>query len=242
METDILTLIHKAQAGDAAACDAAVEQNLGLVWSVVKRFTGRGCDADDLYQIGCMGLIKAVKRFDESYHVQFSTYAVPLIIGEMKKFLRDDGLVKVSRSLKETAQKAMGIRQAYMAEHDAEPPVSYLAAALGVDCEEVAMALCAAQPAQSIYQTMAEGDRAPVLLMDKLAAEGSPEEDVVNRLSVRQVLATFGERDQKIIEMRYFQNKTQAQIAAQLGISQVQVSRLEKAILMKMREKMSPCG
>ena len=230
-------LLSQAALGDRKAQDTLVEQNTGLVHSVVKRFLGRGHEAEDLFQIGCIGLIKAVQKFDLSYGVKFSTYAVPMIIGEIKRFIRDDGIIKVSRSLKETAAKAMGIREELTASRGAEPSVKEIADQMGITPSELAAALDAGAKPESLYATVDDGSREGLPLLEKLENGKDYEAEITNKLALRQVLQEFDEREQKIICMRYFKQKTQTQVAQVLGISQVQVSRIEKKLLLKMREK-----
>ncbi len=215
-----------------------VEQNTGLVHSVVKRFLGRGQDAEDLFQIGCIGLIKAVQKFDISFGVQFSTYAVPMILGELKRFLRDDGMVKVSRSLKETAARAGALREELIHRTGAEPTVGELAKELGISPAELSTAMEATQTPESLYATVDDGTREMSALIDRLESEETPEMDVVNRLTLQHLLEELEGRDRTILFLRYYKEKTQTEIAQRLGISQVQVSRIEKRVLLKMREKM----
>lgn len=230
---DMFAWIEQARQGDKAACDRVVEANLGLVHSVVKKFLNRGCDPEDLFQIGCIGLIKAVNKFDTTFGVQFSTYAVPMIAGEIKRFLRDDGIVKVSRSLKELAGKAQVMREALRARTGEEPTIYELAEELEVDAEELVMALDASAAPQSLYAPAGEEDSR--VLMDRIADE----EDtvgIVDKLALTELIGRLSPRERQIIVMRYYQQKTQSEIASVLHISQVQVSRLEKKILARMRD------
>lgn len=231
------SLLQKAADGDESAREELITRNMGLVHSVVRRFIGRGHETEDLFQIGCIGLIRAVERFDPSFGVQFSTYAVPMIIGEIKRFIRDDGIIKVSRSLKTIAAQAAQIRDRVTKDTGREPSVSELASELGISPAELAAALDSQQPPQSLYITTDDGSSEGKPLIDRLECDDDPVGEMLSRLLLRQTLSSFGERDRKLIYLRYYRHQTQTQVAEQLGISQVQVSRLEKKILLKMREK-----
>ncbi len=224
-------LIRRANAGDEAALSELVSGNVGLVWSIVRRFLGRGVESDDLYQLGCIGLIKAVRKFDESYGVQFSTYAVPMIMGEIKRFLRDDGIIKVSRSLKELATKARAARESLMNQLNREPTVNEIAETVGVSAEDVAMAL----DALTAPETLSAGDDDGRGLLDRVASTDDIENDTINKVLLRDMLATFKARERQVIMLRYYGNKSQTEIARMLGISQVQVSRIEKKVIETMR-------
>lgn len=232
-----MALITMAHAGDKEARDRLVTDNMGLVWSIVRRFTGRGHEPEDLFQIGSIGLIKAIDKFDVSYEVKFSTYAVPMIMGEIKRFLRDDGMVKVSRSLKELAAKARGVREELTACMGREPTVEEMAGHMGIATEELAAALDAGCEVESLYKTIYQGEGNEICLMDKLEETSNGQEEVINRLVLTQLLEGLKPEERQIIFLRYFEDRTQTQIAGMLGISQVQVSRLEKKILKSMRDK-----
>lgn len=229
-------MIEKAKNGDLSAQNYIVEENIGLVRSVVKRFLGRGHEPEDLFQIGCIGLIKAIRKFDVGYNVKFSTYAVPMIMGEIKRFIRDDGIIKVSRSIKELAIKAMNMQE-IMKKENCEATVAELAKRLGVTAEEVAVALEAGLKPESIYTPVSD-EKESKMLIDKLESGIDYENDIVNKLLVHDILEMVDERERKIIILRYFKQKTQSQIAEMIGISQVQVSRIEKKVLEIMREKL----
>ncbi len=237
-ESNQSLLLVRATAGDKEAQDLLVEQNIGLVHSLVRRFLGRGQEAEDLFQIGCIGLIKAVRRFDLSFGVRFSTYAVPVILGEIKRFLRDDGVIKVSRSLKETAFRAGSLREELAKQTGTEPTVGELADRLGISPAELSAAMEATRTPESLYATADDGTKESAALVDRLESEDSPETDVVNRLTIHRLLSELEGRDRTVLFLRYYKGKTQTEIASQLGISQVQVSRIEKKVLTKMREKM----
>ena len=236
----MLELIGKAKAGDKHAQSILVENNIGLVWSMVKRFQNRGYEMEDIFQIGCIGLIKAINKFDSSFNVKFSTYAVPMIIGEIKRFIRDDGIIKVSRSLKEIANKARVIREVMSKELGREPAVSEMAARLGIPSEELVMAMEAGCAPESLYSSIGDGDNSPILLIDRISGDNNINEvDLIDKIALRQILETLKPREKQIIILRYFKEKTQIQIAKMLGISQVQVSRIEKKILEDIRRKIS---
>lgn len=231
---ETMALILSAQSGDAAAKDALTAENLALVRSVVKRYLGRGAEYDDLFQLGSMGLVKAIARFDPSYEVRFSTYAVPMIAGEIKRFLRDDGPVKVGRSVKELASRALAVRDQLADERGAPPGVVEIAAALGVPAEELAIALDAARPVASLSERVYDEDSATI---EETLASPQREETLVDRLLIVDLLGALEGRERQIIVLRYFCDQTQTQVAERLGISQVQVSRLESKILKKMRAR-----
>lgn len=230
-----LGLLQRAHEGDKEARDILVEENVGLVWSVVRRFQNRGVEMEDLFQIGTIGLIKAVDKFDCSYEVCFSTYAVPLILGEIKRYLRDDGILKVSRSLKETAAKAYRIREQQEKQTGREPTTQEIAQELGISPEELIEAMDAYVQVESLQQTIYQGEGNTIFLMDKLEEKENQNEQVLNRLFLKGILGKLEGEERELIYQRYFQEKTQSVIAKELGISQVQVSRMEKRILKKMQ-------
>lgn len=235
---DNAVLIERAQAGEREAREVLIEQNLGLVHHIVKRFVGRGTDAEDLFQIGTIGLMKSIDKFDTRYQVKFSTYAVPLIAGEIKRFLRDDGMVKVSRSVKENGMKIYLAKEKLNREKNGEPTIQEIAEEAALTVDEVVLALEANAQVDSIYRSVCGNDGKEILLVDQLSAQGTDaEEQIMNRLLVKQLLTKLSETERRLIELRYFQNKTQTLVAKELGISQVQVSRLEKKILLSLREK-----
>ena len=230
-----LELLRLAKEGNQDAKEQLVTDNLGLVWSVARRFMGRGHELEDLYQIGCIGLIKCIEKFDLSYDVKFSTYAVPMISGEIKRFLRDDGMIKVSRTLKETAYKVKKAREEIVNQTGIEPKIDELSKLLDIDVEEIVASLEANVEVESIHQTLYQNDGNTVYLIDKLANEKDENETLLNHMVVQDLLEHLEETEEKIIKLRYFENKTQSEIAKDIGISQVQVSRMEKKILLKMR-------
>jgi RNA polymerase sporulation-specific sigma factor len=237
---DTIELIHLAKDGDRTAQSMLVENNIGLVWSIVRRFQNRGHETEDLFQIGCIGLIKAINKFDSSYDVRFSTYAVPMIIGEIKRFLRDDGIIKVSRSLKEVSNKIRIAKEVLSKELGREPTISELSQRLDIPVEELVMAVEAGHSPESLFSPVSEGDSSSLLLIDKLNDGCNDEEtDIIDKIALREVMETLKPREKQIIILRYFKEKTQVQIARMLGISQVQVSRIEKKILEDIRNRIN---
>ena len=236
---DNSVLIKKARAGEKEAREVLIEQNLGLVRHIVKRFLGRGYEAEDLFQIGVIGLIKAIDKFDTEYDVKFSTYAVPLITGEIKRFIRDDGMIKVSRNLKENGIKIKMAREKLAGKYGREPSIDEVAKEAFLTVEEVVLAMEANVQVESIYKSVYQSDGNELFMVDQLADEsGNAHEEVLNHLLVNQLLNGLGKEEQKLIILRYYQDKTQMEVAKVLGISQVQVIRLEKKILLGMRQKM----
>ena len=231
---NIFEAINFAKAGDKQAKEYVVKNNTGLVWSIVRKFLNRGTEADDLFQIGCMGLIKAIEKFDASFEVQFSTYAVPMIMGEIKRHLRDDGIIKVSRSLKELSVKAKSASDRMSKSMGREPTVTEIAKELDVSVEELVMAMDATVMPESINAKIGDDGKE---IESVIGCDEDMEQSVVNRIAIKDALSALSTRERQIIILRYFKDKTQSQIAAQLGISQVQVSRIEKKVLARMRDK-----
>lgn len=224
--------ILKSQQGDKEARDILVERNVRLVWSVVQRFMNRGYDQEDLFQIGSIGLIKSIDKFDLSYDVRFSTYAVPMIIGEIQRFIRDDGSIKVSRSLKETANKVRRKRDELTKQLGRSATILEIANALEVSPEEAVHALEASRSPHSIHETVFENDGDPITLLDQIADEDT---DWFDRITLEEAIRSLSERERLIVYLRYYKDQTQSIVAERLGISQVQVSRLEKKILEEMK-------
>lgn len=229
-------LIRRSQDGEKEAKEQLVKLHSGLIWNVVRRFLGRGYEAEDLYQIGAIGLIRAIDKFDFTYEVRFSTYAVPLIAGEIKRFLRDDGMIKVSRSLKENQWKIKKAAELLGQELGREPTVEELAVKLSMEPEEIMLYMETVVEVDSMDQSIYGKDGKEIFLKDRLASEKNEQEELMNRLFLQQLLGSLEERDRQLILQRYFENKTQTEVAQILGISQVQVSRLEKRILRKLKE------
>lgn len=236
--TDTMEYIKRAHQGDKEARDRLVTENMGLIWSIVKRFAGRGYEPEDLFQIGCIGLMKAIDKFDLSMDVKLSTYAVPMITGEIRRFLRDDGMIKVSRPLKELAAKVGMAREKLEFSLGREPTLEEIAKTVGASREEVAASLEAGAEVESIYRPVNREDENAGQLIDKIAETGSENETLLNRMVLTDLIRGLKPQERQIIMERYFENKTQAVVAAGLGISQVQVSRLEKKILKELREKL----
>ena len=231
---DNAALLERVKRGDKGAKDKMVEENMRLVERIATRFLGRGYDREDIVQIGAIGLIRAVDKFDTEMGTQFSTYAYPMIEGEIKRFLRDDGAVKVSRSLKETAAAARRMQEKLRRSLGREPLLSEIAAECGILAEDIAEAFSAMTPARSIYERISEGSGAEITLGDTIA--DAPEEDgIIDRVMTEQILSALDERERRIIEARYFEQLPQREIAEEIGVSQVQVSRLEKRILTRLR-------
>ena len=255
-------LIEQLQNGDKDARKVLIEKNLGLVHHIVKRFLGRGVDAEDLFQIGTIGLMKAIDKFDLSFQVKFSTYAVPLISGEIKRFLRDDGMVKVSRNLKENGWKINRVMEQKKRENGKDVTIQDLAKETGLTEEEIVLAMEANIHVESIYKSVYQSDGSEIYLVDQVVAGGSSslgveagsgrekkvtfsgavedkeKEKVLNHMLLEQLLGGLGDSERNLIKMRYFENMTQVQVARILGISQVQVSRTEKKILQGMRKNL----
>lgn len=233
--TGTTELIRAAQKGDEEAMERVVEENTGLIWSVTRRFMSRGVDLDDLFQLGCVGFIKAVKGFDESYGTQFSTYAVPKISGEIRRFLRDDGSVKVSRGIKERAYMIRSARTSLEQRLGREPVISELSAETGLDAEDIAMCETAIGPTESLNRESGEDG----FTLEHVLGDYTHEERMLERVALKEAIATLDEREQRVIALRFFHGMTQDKAAKVLGVSQVQVSRLERRALKALREFMS---
>ena len=234
---DTQMLIKRAQDGDKEAREQLIKDNVGLVWSIVRRYIGRGQEAEDLFQIGVIGLMKAVDKFDLSYEVMFSTYAVPMISGEIKRYLRDNNsLIKMSRSIKENGWKIKQAKERLAYELGRDATMEELASATELTMEDVVTALEANSEIESIYKTVYQGDGNEIFLVDRIHEEKNETEYLINRITVEKLLNSLEENERTLIVSRYFEEKTQTETAKLLGISQVQVSRLEKKILLKMRK------
>lgn len=235
---DNLQLIPLAKEGNTEALNKLIEVNLPLVTSISKKFTNRGYEYEDIYQIGCMGLVKSIKNFDEKYNVKFSTYAVPMIIGEIKRFLRDDGMIKVSRNVKSLAKKLHFDKEALTKKLNREPTIEELAQFSGMDKEEILFALESSASMQYLYEVIHQDDGSPVLLIDKLSENAIEDKNITEKLALKEALRNLDTKSRQIIVLRYFKDKTQIQVAKMLGISQVQVSRIEKKVLQEMRKQL----
>ena len=232
-----IALIKKSHDGDKAAREQLVEENVGLVWCVVKRFYGRGTDAEDLFQIGSIGLLKAIDKFDLSYDVKFSTYAVPMISGEIKRFLRDDGMIKVSRSLKELAYKSVQAREKLTDRLGREPTLEELAEETGAEKEELVQAMEAGGEVESLYRPIHQKEGSEIRLLDRIEERDQREERILDTMVLKQLLETLDAKERQLIYLRYFADRTQSDVGKIMGISQVQVSRMEKRIIEELRRK-----
>lgn len=226
-----IELIAAAQQGDQDACDRLVRENAGLIWSIVRRYYGRGAEPEDLYQLGCMGFLKAIRGFDLSYGTQFSTYAVPKIAGEIRRYLRDDGAVKVGRGLREQALNIFAARERLSHQLGREPVISELSAETGLTAEEIAAAELAAAPPESLQQELSDG-----LTLESTLRSSEGEEAMMEKIALRSAIDTLPESEKKTILLRFFKGLTQAQTARILAVSQVQVSRLERRALERLRK------
>ncbi|WP_373599627.1 RNA polymerase sporulation sigma factor SigF [Paraclostridium bifermentans] len=233
---ETLKLIQLVQNGDERAKEILIESNLGLVRSVVSKFLNIGYERDDLFQLGSIGLIKSIYKFDPKFNVKFSTYAVPMILGEIKRYLRDDGMIKVSRSLKQVAIKAKTQTEILTKKLGREPTIDELAKVVGVDKEELVMALESNFSVEYLHGVIHEEEGSPICLIDKISLKGEDEEEkVIDNLLLKEVLGKLEKRERQIIMLRYFEDKTQSEIGELLNISQVQVSRIEKKVLSKLK-------
>lgn len=235
MGMQLSDVIIRAQSGDKAARDKLVEDNIGLVWSIVKRYTGRGYEVDDLFQIGSIGLIKAIDKFDLSFNVKFSTYAIPMIQGEIKRFLRDDGIVKVSRIAKENNWKIKKVVMAFEKKYAKEPTIDEISKLTGLDKSDIIFSMETDITIDSINRTLYENDGHEVYLIDSINNGFDEIEKIVDNMVLEKVINILNEEEKNIIKMRYYEGKTQTQIADMMGMSQVQVSRYEKKIIERLR-------
>lgn len=236
---DSVELLKKAKQGDNKAKDDLVALNLGLVWSIVKRFNNRGYEPEDLFQIGSIGLLKAIDKFDFSYNVKFSTYAVPMIMGEIRRFLRDDRPVKVARSLKELSVKAQKAKEALTKALDREPTINELAEEINISPEELVMAMESSQAPVSLNDVAFQDDGSPIYYIDQIDVDEIHQSQWLDRIALKEALSKLSKEERQIIILRYFKDKTQMEVAKLLKITQVQVSRMEKKILNKIRELIS---
>lgn len=233
-----LALIIKSQQGDKEARDTVFEENAGLVYSVAKRFQGRGVEMEDLVQIGSIGLLKAVDYFDGSYNVKFSTYAVPMIAGEIKRYLRDDGMLKVSRSLKENCARIYCARDKLEKELGREPVLEEIAAAAQLTVEEALLSMESGTEVESLHKIIYQGDGNDISLMDRLQEKENGQDAALNRIFIDEILQKLDAKERRLIWLRYFKDMTQTEIASELGVSQVQVSRMEKRILKELKKQL----
>ncbi|MFL0251745.1 RNA polymerase sporulation sigma factor SigF [Clostridium neuense] len=231
-------LIKYAKEGNKEALDKLIKNNLPLVSAISRKFLNRGYEYDDIFQIGCMGLVKAVNNFESKYNVKFSTYAVPMIMGEIKRFLRDDGLIKVSRSVKNTARQLHYDREKLVKKLNREPTIDELSKFSGVSTEDIVFATESTVNTQYLYDVVHQDDGSPVLLIDKISKTVDEDAEVIDKIVLKEAINNLDSKSRQIIILRYFKDKTQIQVAKMLGISQVQVSRIEKRVLKLMKEKL----
>ncbi len=233
---DIHKLIEKAQKGDEEALEKLVNDNIGLIWSVAKKFIGRGVEGEDLYQLGAMGLVKAIKKFDISYNVKLSTYAVPMICGEIKRFLRDDGIIKISRGIKETAFRLMKAREGFYSLHGRDATIDELSEYTGINREDIVVALNSMRDVESIDKKIETDKGREMYVIDTIPDNSDKSELIIDSIVLNENIKSLDKRERDIIRMRYTEEMTQTQVADIIGVSQVQISRLEKKILKKLRE------
>lgn len=240
MKEECYRLISLAQSGDEESLERLILQNKGLIWCVVRKFSGRGIESDDLFQIGAIGLIKAINKFDTSFNVEFSTYAIPMILGEIRRFLRDDGIIKVSRSLKETAAMAKAAAEKISNEKGRDATVKEIADAISKNPDEVMLSLEATQPTESLYKTVNDSESSPILLIDKLHSQDQHnEERFLTSIALKQAIEKLPVKEKQILLLRYYKEKTQSEVARIMGVSQVQISRIEKKLLGVLKQNIS---
>ena len=234
-----MELLRRAKAGDRDAREELISGNLRLVLSVVQKFSGRGENPDDLFQVGCVGLIKAIDGFDLSQPVRFSTYGVPMIVGEIRRYLRDNSAVRVSRSLRDTAYRVMQAREKLMAESQREPTAEQLAKALGIPREEVVLAMDAVTEPVSLFEPLYSDSGDTVCVMDQVRDKKNTDEQWLEKIALKDAMDRLGERERHILALRFYEGKTQMEVSREVGISQAQVSRLEKSALRAIRRNIS---
>ena len=231
-------LLRRVKEGDMAAREALIQGNLRLVLSVIQKFTNRGENADDLFQVGCIGLIKAIDNFDVNLNVKFSTYGVPMIVGEIRRYLRDNSSMRVSRSMRDTAYKVLQAKEAYLAKHQKEPTVEEIAQIIGIRREDVVFALDAILEPVSLYEPVYSDSGDAICVIDQVKDNKNTDERWTERIALKEAVGHLTERERKILSMRFFQGKTQMEVSTEIGISQAQVSRLEKSALERMKKFM----
>ena len=232
-----IALIRRSHDGDKEAREQLVEENIGLIWCVVKRFGGRGAEMEDLFQIGSIGLLKAIDKFDLNYDVKFSTYAVPMIAGEIRRFLRDDGMIKVSRSLKELSYRSLKAAEELTDRLGREPTMEELSGELGVGKEELVQAMEAGGEVDSLYRPILQKEGSEIRLLDKIEEKEKSEDKILDRILLKELLETLNTDERRLIWLRYFADRTQSDAGKIMGISQVQVSRMEKRIMENLRKR-----
>ena len=231
-------LLRRVKEGDMAAREALIQGNLRLVLSVIQKFTNRGENADDLFQVGCIGLIKAIDNFDVNLNVKFSTYGVPMIVGEIRRYLRDNSSMRVSRSMRDTAYKVLQTKEAYLAKHQKEPTVEEIAQIIGIRREDVVFALDAILEPVSLYEPVYSDSGDAICVIDQVKDNKNTDERWTERIALKEAVGHLTERERKILSMRFFQGKTQMEVSTEIGISQAQVSRLEKNALRQIRKEL----
>ncbi len=236
-----MKIIERAQNGSKDDMTKLVEDNNGLIWSIVRRFSGRGFEIDDLYQIGCIGFIKSIQRFDTSFEVRLSTYAVPYILGEIKRYIRDDGPIKVSRSIKELNVKILELQKEYYNKYGKEITLEEISKELRTSKEEITMALDSTRPVDSIEEAQYRDNKTDktVSILEQLSTGKDEQTEITNKIAVKNLISELGEKEKEIIMLRYYKQKTQMQVSKILGITQVQVSRIERKILDDMKRKLT---
>ena len=235
---ETMELLRRTKAGDQAARQELIEGNLRLVLSVIQRFSGRGENADDLFQVGCIGLIKAIDNFDISQPVRFSTYGVPMIIGEIRRYLRDNSAIRVSRSMRDTAYKVLQVRDKYLAENQREPTVEQIAQELGIPREDVVFAMDAIVDPVSLYEPVYSDGGDTICVMDQVKDSKNTDESWLEQIALKEAIARLSERERHILNLRFFEGKTQMEVSAEVGISQAQVSRLEKNAISQIKKNL----
>ena len=236
-----MKIIESAQNGNKEDMTKLVEDNNGLIWSIVRRFSGRGFEIEDLYQIGCIGFIKSIQRFDTSFEVRLSTYAVPYILGEIKRYIRDDGPIKVSRSIKELNVKIIELQKEYYNKHGKEITLEEISKELRTPKEEITMALDSTRPVDSIEEAQYRDNKTDktVSIIEQLSTGKDEQLEITNKIAIKNLISELGEKEKEIIMLRYYKQKTQMQVSKILGITQVQVSRIERKILDEMKRKLT---
>lgn len=235
---ETMALLRKVKEGDMEARDQLIQGNLRLVLSVIQKFMGRGENADDLFQVGCIGLMKAIDNFNVDLDVRFSTYGVPMIVGEIRRYLRDNSAMRVSRSMRDTAYKVLQAKEKYMTEHQREPSLDEVAKILDIPREEVVFALDAIVDPMSLYEPVYESGGDTVYVMDQVRDKKNTDESWLERIALSEAMSKLSEREKRILGLRFFQGKTQMEVSAEIGISQAQVSRLEKNAIAQIRKSM----
>ncbi len=239
MKEENYRLIAMSQSGDKEALETLTMQNQGLIWSAVRKFSGRGAEPEDLFQIGAIGLIKAINKFNTDFNVEFSTYAVPMIMGEIRRFLRDDGIIKVSRNLKETAIRVKIASEKISAEKGRDAGVLEIAEMLDIPISEITLSLEASQPTESLYKAVSDSENNPILLIDKIYSDNDNEENLLTGVALKEAIKNLPSKERQILMLRYYKEKTQSEVARIMGVSQVQISRIEKKLLVTLRKNIS---